>query len=160
MGSEKGSDEMDRVVREPATKNPFNNSDEIFRREIPSRLDAREKVIQDVLEALEEKGYQPDPYFDRLFLDEIISNAIIHGNREDPAKTVTVRAFCDEKRWGFEIADQGKGFGWKAFQKNLDKNANLFKSSGRGLQLVYSSGSEILFLDGGRRIIVVRPRPP
>src|SRR5262245_57599102 len=142
-------------------EHPFQNADEVFYRQMPSRLENRQEIIDEVLEKLSSIGCDPDPFFDRLFLDEVIANAVLHGNGEDPKKMVTVRAFCRKDRWGFEVADEGPGFDWKAFLEKLEK-LDLARPSGRGLQLILASGAELHFFDGGRKVVVVRKRalPP
>ena len=55
-----------------------------------------------------------------------------------------------------EIKDQGGGFDWKAFRKNLKQPPDLTKESGRGLAILLASGSEIAFLDGGSCVVVAR----
>jgi len=141
---------------DPAPERFFEEGREIFRERFPGRLSERDRIIEGVLEALRAEGCDPDPFFDRLCLDEIISNAIVHGNKEDPAKTVTVRVFCDGKRWGFEITDQGAGFDWKAAEARYRKPPGPTEESGRGLFLVHAAGYRILFLEGGRCVRVVR----
>jgi serine/threonine-protein kinase RsbW len=42
---------------------------------------------------------------------EALSNAIIHGNREDPGKTIEVCAGCDDQaRMVIAVTDHGDGF--------------------------------------------------
>ena len=53
----------------------------------------RDDLIARILMGVTDRGFQPDLHFHRLCLDEALSNAIIHGNRSDPTKTVTVRVF-------------------------------------------------------------------
>ncbi len=101
------------------TSHPFTDADEIFSGQIASRLDQRDRLINEVLKKLKAAGCRPDPFFDRLSLDETISNAILHGNLQDPSKRVTVRAFSRKDCWGVEVADQGNGFDWKALLKKL-----------------------------------------
>jgi anti-sigma regulatory factor (Ser/Thr protein kinase) len=139
-------------------EHPFENADEVFYRQMPSRLENRQEIIDEVLGKLASLGCNLDPFFDRLFLDEVISNAVLHGNGADPRKMVTVRAFCQKDRWGFEVADEGPGFDWRAFLEKLEKPMDLARPSGRGLQLILASGAELHFLDGGRRVVVVRER--
>src|SRR5215216_3823121 len=43
-------------------------------------------------------------------LSEALSNAILRGNREDPNKSVRVRAAVDAKSLVLEVADEGEGF--------------------------------------------------
>ena len=139
-------------------EHPFADADEVYHRQMPSRLENRQEIIEEVLEKLTSLGCLLDPFFDRLFLDELISNAVLHGNGQDPRKRVTVRAFCKKGQWGFEVGDEGSGFDWKAFLEKLKKPLDLARPSGRGLQLILASGAELHFLDGGRRVVVVRKR--
>ena len=139
-------------------EHPFADADEVYHRQMPSRLENRQEIIEEVLEKLTSLGCPLDPFFDRLFLDELISNAVLHGNGQDPGKRVTVRAFCKKGQWGFEVGDEGSGFDWKAFLEKLKKPLDLARPSGRGLQLILASGAELHFLDGGRRVGVVRKR--
>ncbi len=141
------------------TSYPFTDADEIFRGQIPSRLDYRNRLIDEVLEKLKASGCRPDPFFDRLSLDETISNAILHGNLQNPNKRVTVRAFSRKDRWGVEVADEGSGFDWKALLKKLLRSPpDTESSSGRGLALILASGADLYFFDGGRRVAFVRKK--
>ncbi len=139
-----------------AKLHPFEDSEEVFRGQMPSDLAEREAMIGRVLSSLEEAGCSPDPFFDRLFLDEIISNAILHGNRRDPGKTITVRAFASGDRFGFEVGDEGAGFDWGRALSRAREPEDLTRECGRGLALVLAKGAELHFLEGGRRVVVVR----
>ena len=140
------------------TRSPFTDADEVFHAEAPSRLEEREAIIAGVLEALGARGCATDPYFDRLCLDEAIVNAILHGNRCDPAKKVRVRAFVKSDRWGVEVADEGSGFDWRAARARFEAANETLAPSGRGLGLIVASGAEVFFLDGGRRVVITRRR--
>lgn len=146
--------------RRSTGEHPFADTDEVFRAEMPSLLGHRERVIQQVFDRLGESGWDLDPYFDRLSLDEILANAIVHGNREDPTKIVTVRAFSTEDRWGVEIADEGTGFPWDEWMEMVKAPMDPSRPSGRGLALIAASGFKLHFLDHGRRVVMVRERGP
>ena len=134
---------------------PFRDADEVFRSEIPSRLEERGPLIDAALERLASAGCHPDPFFDRLCLDEVLVNAILHGNGGSPEKKVTVRAFVSGKRWGFEVSDQGKGFDWERVLSRIG-GPDQGGRSGRGIALVVATGAEVHFLGGGARVVVVR----
>ncbi len=139
-------------------RHPFREGEEIFRTSIPSVLERRGAVIDEALRVLEEAGLDPDPFFDRLILDEALENAIVHGNREDPSKEVTLRLFAGRGRWGAEVADEGAGFDWEAALARTRGPAPtlLEGTSGRGLALICRTATQVLFLDGGRRRVMVR----
>jgi serine/threonine-protein kinase RsbW len=61
------------------------------KRTFPSSLDAYHGFVQDVLDGLANLGWsQSDLFGVHMALEESISNAIRHGNKEDPAKRVEV----------------------------------------------------------------------
>ena len=103
---------------------PFPDAREVLTLEVESRLAERESVIDSVLRTIEKHGFQPDEFFERLCLDEMISNAIVHGNSGDATKKVRVRVFCSRDRWGWEVADEGSGFDWQGLLKKLDSGVD------------------------------------
>ena len=115
-------------------------------------------MIDAVLARLEAANCEIDPYFDRLALDELITNAIVHGNGEDPKKKVTVRALSSPDHWGVEVADEGAGFDWQSHLESVKDHPDPSASSGRGIALIQGTGAEIFFLDGGRKTVIVRKR--
>ena len=133
---------------------------ELLRAEMPSRLEEREALISRALEELRAAGHEPDPFFDRLVLDEALANAILHGNRGDPTRTVRFRLFSVPGGHGFEVEDEGEGFDWKARVEKLKGPPDTTSSTGRGLALIHSLASEVRFLEGGRRIRVIRRPEP
>lgn len=134
---------------------PFPDASEVLSLEFESHLAQRDAVIDAVLRVLESSGFQLDEYFERLCLDEIISNAIVHGNRGDARKKVRVRVFCSEDRWGWEVSDEGDGFDWRGLLERLDEGLDQDRDTGRGVALVLASGG-LEFLEDGRRVRVVR----
>ncbi len=134
---------------------PFPDAREVLTLEVESRLAERESVIDSVLRTIEKHGFQPDGFFERLCLDEMISNAIVHGNSGDATKKVRVRVFCSRDRWGWEVADEGSGFDWQGLLKKLDSGVDQDEDSGRGIPLVMAAGG-LEFLEDGRRVRVVR----
>ena len=136
----------------------FEAADEIFHGEIPSRLEARESMIAQVMKRLTARGCRLDEYFDRLCLDEGICNAIVHGNHGDPEKKVKVRAFTRSDCWGVEIGDEGCGFDWRALLEMIEEGVDPMSPSGRGIALTLGPGPEPEFRDGGRRLLISRKR--
>lgn len=137
---------------------PFRREDEVFRADLPSRLPERDAVIDHVLERLEARGCEPDRFLDRLCLDEAITNAIIHGNREDPTKKVKVRVFCSQDRWGVEVRDEGAGFDWESELQRTKHGPDPDDPSGLGLAILRASNGDVQFYDGGRSVLLVRSR--
>lgn len=71
-------------------------------------------------------------------LTEAVSNAILRGNRDDPAKHVHVRAEVDAVRLVVEVGDEGDGFDLDASLVDPTEPANIDREDGRGLFLMRS----------------------
>ncbi len=69
-------------------------------------------------------------------LTEALSNAILRGNKENPAKTVQVRAEIDCQRLILEVADEGLGFDLDSCLVDATSPDNLTREDGRGLFLM------------------------
>lgn len=69
-------------------------------------------------------------------LTEALSNAILRGNGDDPAKHVRVRAKVDAQRLVVEVADEGAGFDFDAMAVDPTTPDNIDREDGRGLFLM------------------------
>jgi serine/threonine-protein kinase RsbW len=78
---------------------------------LPSTLSAYQELVQSALDALTELGWsESDLFAVHMALEESISNAVRHGNREDPAKKVDVEMRLSADRFWARICDEGPGF--------------------------------------------------
>ena len=66
---------------------------------------------------------------------EAITNAMVHGNKEDEAKTVELTLNCLGRELEIEVKDQGEGFDPTSIPDPTDP-ANILKTSGRGIFLM------------------------
>ncbi|MGB0390513.1 MAG: ATP-binding protein [Salibacteraceae bacterium] len=110
-------------------------------------LDIAEKFVYTIcdFEDIDEK------YFGNILIavTESVTNAIHHGNQQDPDKSVTLKYFRDNKLLGFHIEDEGLGFDHnKLADPTLPEN--LEKETGRGVFLMKSLADEVVFENEGR----------
>ena len=70
-----------------------------------------------------------------LSLDEAITNAMEHGNKWDPRKTVDVTVTADSRNMHILISDQGQGFDTKDIKASLN-NRDILSSRGRGIYII------------------------
>ena len=90
----------------------------------------------------------------RLALAEALSNAVIHGNREDPDKTVGICAGCDgQSQLLIAVTDQGDGFD-PAVLADPTAAENICSSHGRGVFLMRRLVDEVEFNLGGRQVVL------
>ena len=85
---------------------------------------------------------------------EALTNAVIHGNREDPAKAVTVCAGCNRRAELLVcVTDQGEGFDPSALP-DPTADGNMHEGHGRGVFLMRRLVDEVEFHLGGRQVIL------
>jgi len=106
-----------------------------------------EKMIDDVSLSLD----LSDEVYGNILVAtiEAANNAIVHGNKLDPEKEITVDLEILDKELKIAITDQGNGFD---FEHVPDPTApeNREKISGRGVFLMQRLSDAILFKDHGR----------
>lgn len=93
--------------------------------------------------------------FNRVFLgvSEALSNSIIHGNRFDVNKNVTLRVFFQSDFLVVEVVDEGKGFTFDSIN-DPTKPVNLMNEKGRGIFLIRQLSDEMVYSDCGRKLLI------
>ncbi len=107
-------------------------------------------AIMQVVGAMEcAHGHEDDI---ELALYEALANAIRHGAKADPSKTVEVKVACDaEHGMLIVVGDPGEGFDPKNIPDPLMAE-NLYSDHGRGIFLINRLMDEVEFKRGGTEI--------
>ena len=114
----------------------FNDVPQTIQHALPSSLTAYHDLVQQILDTLTQLGWQPGELFGvHMALEESISNAIRHGNKEDPTKLVHIEYQLSENRFWARIRDEGEGYDPKAVPDCCSAE-NLEVPGGRGLALI------------------------
>jgi len=77
---------------------------------------------------------------------EGIDNAVVHGNRSDPAKTIDVNVLVDQKKITVIVEDQGEGFDFEYYLQRLDDEEAFEKAKRRILEEGVRGGLGILLM--------------
>lgn len=103
---------------------------------------------------LKDKGINEDIVFDiHVGFEEALRNAMIHGNKLDINKKVTVDIKLTDKDVTICVQDEGEGFDPKKIpDPTLDEN--LLNEGGRGVYLITHLMDEVEYLNGGRSIVM------
>lgn len=88
----------------------------------------------------------------KLVFNELLFNAIIHGNKKDSTKKVHVRAKMVGDRLVATIQDEGPGFNYRQILEYAKTETALFNEHGRGMMLVCSLTDNISFNETGNTI--------
>jgi serine/threonine-protein kinase RsbW len=124
--------------------------------ELPSELTLMNAVLEYLLDRVAKLGLiklEQSNLF--VALDEAFVNAVKHGNRNDPAKLLRVTAELSAHEAIFTIEDEGEGFDVRSIPDPRDP-ANLFKSNGRGVLLIYNIMDEVEYSERGTRLKMVK----
>lgn len=129
--------------------------------ELPSDLSLMNGVLHYLNEHVARLGViRPDRSNLFIALDEAFVNAVKHGNKNDPDKLVRITADLSPNEARFTIEDEGDGFNVNEIPDPLDPT-NLFKTSGRGVLLIYNIMDEVEYNERGNRLTMVkRPESP
>jgi serine/threonine-protein kinase RsbW len=95
--------------------------------------------VEPFLQQINDVARLDDGTFYRLLVagTEAVNNAILHGSKSDPRKTVHVTCTLEKDKLVFRVKDQGKGFKPEEVPDPLEEK-NLLKTNGRGIFLMRS----------------------
>ncbi|MDB4924402.1 MAG: ATP-binding protein [Mucilaginibacter sp.] len=130
---------------------PIQTTD-LYTLQLPS---ARESVtlLENLIEEIADKHQISDDIFANMMtcLNEVVINAIIHGNKLDPNKKVIVNVEVDAKRTIWTITDEGEGFDY-VHLADPTAEENLEKLTGRGVFIVKHLADQCVFNTKGNEV--------
>ncbi len=89
-----------------------------------------------------------------LVLHEAAMNAIVHGNRLDPEKHVTITVQIDPERLLISVRDEGEGFDPAQLADPLEPE-NIMKQSGRGIFLIRHYAYKVHYSKEGNEVDII-----
>ena len=130
--------------------------------ELPNDLGAIERSVEYLLERCRDAGFRDD----RLRLNlrvgvaEALANAMMYGNNRDPAKRVTLEAWCSPDEVRVRITDEGSGFDPRSLpDPTLPQNRA--RPNGRGVFLIRELMDEVEYNERGNSIqMTLKSDPP
>ncbi len=125
---------------------------------IPSNTLAARAIQLRIVDLLESHDYPShDVMGVRLALEEVLMNAIKHGNKKDPAKTVRIKYEVTLERVCVEVEDQGDGFRPEDVP-DPTLPENLERPGGRGVFLIQRFMSSVEYNPRGNQVRVTKLR--
>jgi serine/threonine-protein kinase RsbW len=125
---------------------------------IPSRTQAAEQIVDALLAQLAAERWSSRELFGvHLAVEEALVNAIKHGNKEDPSKTVQVLVQTSAAHLRVEIVDEGAGF--DPCQVPDPTTADRLKMPhGRGLMLIHNFMTHVEYKGRGNELVMEKVR--
>jgi len=134
--------------------NLLHNIDKTFRSD-PAECP---KLITELVALLQREGWTKDEVFAiRMAVEEAFMNAVKHGNREAPDKTVDVKLEIYDDRFSGRIVDQGEGFCPDDVPDPRD-DENVDCCSGRGVLLIKTFVDEVRYNQCGNAVEMTKFR--
>jgi serine/threonine-protein kinase RsbW len=118
-----------------------------------SSIRAAEKKLKSILDGLHLASSEEHNLL--VAASEAVNNAVVHGNKKDPAKKVLLDINCSDQDVVLEVQDEGRGFNPKNLPNPLLPE-NLLKPSGRGIHIMKSLMDRVNFdfTSGGTTVIM------
>lgn len=119
---------------------------------IPSDIKYVRKASSGILEWLQPRKLDDSALFDiRLCVEEVVRNAITHGNNNDKGLKVLVSYWLEGNSLIIEVEDEGRGFDLgKVPDPTIEEN--IMNGSGRGVYLVRKLMDKMEFNDKGNKV--------
>ena len=109
----------------------------------PSRIDSISEAAAAAADVARRYGFSDDALFGiDMAVREAVTNAVLHGNRQDESKTVEVGLTNTSAGLVITVGDEGTGFDPSAVPDPTAEQ-NLLKTSGRGILFMRSFMDEV-----------------
>ena len=110
-----------------------------------------ERLIEDVCEIY---NVSEDNFGNILIaVTEAVNNAIYHGNKNNPSKSVQIGFENLEKKITFTVSDEGNGFDYNGLPDPTDPK-NIDKPNGRGVFLMKNLADNVEFSRNGQEVLL------
>lgn len=125
---------------------------EMYTLQLPSKQESI-TLLENLIEEIADKHNISEDTFANMMttLSEATINAIVHGNKLDPAKKVIINADIEPKRIVWTVTDEGEGFDYN----NLpDPTApeNIENLTGRGVFIIKHLADQAIFNTKGNEV--------
>lgn len=129
----------------------------VFQAQIPSRLSLISALAKRLTSEAIEAGLVASAERDRYIacFEEVLENAVVHGNGNNQKLFVYVRLFYDDTEWGLVVEDQGGGFP-SSDPSGTAHRIHPRQERGRGIFLMKLVMDEVRFFKGGRAVVLTK----
>ena len=125
---------------------------ELYTLQLPSKYESITQ-LEALIEEVADKYQVSEDVFANMMtcLNEAVINAIIHGNKLNPDKTVFVNVDADTKRIIWTITDEGEGFDYNNLPDPTAAD-RLEELTGRGVYILKHLADQCIFNANGNEV--------
>ncbi|MES2267652.1 MAG: ATP-binding protein [Bacteroidota bacterium] len=129
-----------------------NVQTEHYTLQLPSKHESITQLEALIEEVADKHNVSEDVFANMMTcLNEAVINAIIHGNKLDPNKTVFVNVEVDQKRIIWTVADEGPGFDYNNLADPTAAD-RLEELTGRGVFILKHLADQCIFNTSGNEV--------
>jgi len=119
-------------------------------------LSLLDRAVATVVEFLKNRQATGRLFDVQLLLREALLNAVLHGSRSDPLRTVSLEITAQEGWLHLAVEDQGEGFDWRGRMAALPAPT---ATCGRGLTILALYADGVEFNEAGNRVRLAKSVP-
>lgn len=146
----------------------LNLTEPVVRREkiIESNIDLVGREVKDILHFINNsynRHIEDDILFElRVVLNELMVNAVIHGNKNDSSKHIKISyGITERNNVFFTVEDDGEGYDYKFLLDGLEESTKTIafenlRDCGRGILIVKGLCEKMEFNQKGNRIFIMK----
>jgi serine/threonine-protein kinase RsbW len=124
-----------------------------LRTALPATLEAIEEFFVEFRARSLQMLKQKVCFAAELLVREALTNAVVHGCRQDPSKQVRCSLRLRGSRLFIAVDDDGEGFDWRTARNH---RSSLTDSSGRGLEILRRYSNHVRFNDKGNAVTMIK----
>ena len=125
---------------------------ELYTLQLASKLESITQLENLVEEIADRYQISEDTFANMMTcLNEVATNAIVHGNKLDPQKKVIINAEVESRRSTWTVTDEGDGFDY-ANLADPTAPENLENLAGRGVFIVKHLADQVVFNAKGNEV--------
>ena len=111
------------------------------------------RVVETLVDTLSRKLGISDEVYGKILIStvEAVNNAILHGNKGNAERMVTVDFTADGNWFEVSVTDEGEGFNYDSLPDPTDP-ANIENLHGRGVFIMKSLADAIEYNDSGNQV--------
>jgi serine/threonine-protein kinase RsbW len=125
---------------------------ELYTLQLPSKHESI-TLLENLIEEIADKHNVSEDTFANMMtcLSEAAINAIVHGNKLDPAKKVIINADLEGRRIIWTVTDEGEGFDYNNLPDPTSPE-NLENLTGRGVFIIKHLADQYIYNTKGNEI--------
>ena len=118
-----------------------------------SRVELINRVEEETRSFLKAHGLEEKTFPICLAMREGLLNAVQHGNRHDPSKTVKYTLQFSDGILTLEVEDEGEGFDWRSIKHVCPSGKS---EHGRGIFIIRQNVSSYQYNDQGNKLLMTK----